>query len=126
MVHVKHTTRGAAKVAMRGEPRYRARKGIRRVQRKTPGGRTVVHYEKKNISKAVCAICKGYLQGLNIGTSAEMKKLSRTDRTVQRPFGAYLCSPCSREILSWRARVKHKLVKADDVPIHYRQFVMVK
>ncbi|MEM2874022.1 MAG: hypothetical protein QW063_01000 [Candidatus Nanoarchaeia archaeon] len=124
MVHIKHKIRGATKIEIRGEPRYRSRRGIRRTQRKTPGNRTVVHYKKKAPGKALCAICKNYLHGLPRGLPVKIRRLSKTDRTVQRPFGANLCSPCTREILIWRARVKHKLARPDEVPISLREFIL--
>jgi large subunit ribosomal protein L34e len=124
MVHVKHRTRGAPKIIMKGAPRYRSRSLIRS-QVRTPGGKTIVHYNKPRPGFAVCAICKKPLHGLPRGTPIQIKKLTRTDVTIQRPFGANLCSPCTREILIWRARVKHKMAKADDVPISYREFVKV-
>ena len=125
MVHVKHRTRGAPKIVMRGEPRFKSRRGLRRTQRKTPGSITVVHYEKKKAGKPLCAICKNYLHGIPRAKPIVMSHMSRTEKTVQRPFGANLCSPCTRKVLVWKARVKHKIAKADDVPIHYREFVKV-
>ncbi len=122
MVHVKHRTRGAPKIEMKGAPRYRSR-SLTRVQRRTPGGRTVTHYNKQKPGFAVCAICKKPLHGLPREVPVRVKKLTRTDLTVQRPFGANLCSPCTREILIWRARIKHKLSRADEIPISFREFV---
>lgn len=125
MVHVKHKTRGAPKIEMRGAPRYRSRTAYRQTQRKTPGGKTVVHYVNRKPGFAICAICKKPLHGITRATPVKTKNLTRTDLTVQRPFGANLCSPCSREIIVWRARLKHKMVRKDDVPITYREFVKV-
>ena len=125
MVHIKHKIRGAPKIEMRGEPRYRARKGIRRVARKTPGSKTIIHYEKKVYGTPICAICKKNLHGVKRGTSIAMSKLTRTDLTVQRPFGANLCSPCSREILRWRARLKHNFVKENEIPLAIKQYIKV-
>ena len=124
MVHMKHSTRGKPRIETRGEPRYRSR-SLRQVQRKTPGSRTVTHYEKRLPGHALCAICKDPLHGLPRGTTSQVKRFSRTELTVQRPFGANLCSPCSREIIRWRAKASHKLARADEIPISYRQYVKV-
>ena len=123
MVHIKHKVRGAPKIVMKGAPRYRSRVAYRKTQRKTPGGKTINQYIKRRPGVAICAICKKPLHGLPRKNITEMQKTNRTSRTIQRPFGANLCSPCSREILRWRARIKHKLLKADDIPISYREFV---
>jgi len=125
MVHVKHRTRGAPKIEMKGAPRYRSRVSLVRVQRKTPGGKTVTHYKKQKPGFAICAICKKPLHGLPRVIPVRVKSLTRTDLTVQRPFGANLCSHCSREILIWRARVKHKLLRVDEIPISYKEFVKI-
>ena len=125
MVHVKHKTRGAPKIEMKGAPKYRSRVAHRKTQRRTPGGKTVTHYIKPKPGFAICAICKKPLHGISREASAKAKKLSRTDLTVQRPFGANLCSPCTREIIIWRARVKHKLTRPDEIPISLKEFVKI-
>jgi large subunit ribosomal protein L34e len=124
MVHIKHRIRGAPKIEMKGAPRYRSRSLIKS-QRKTPGGKTVTHYTKPKPGFAVCAICKKPLHGLPREVPIRVGRLTRTALTVQRPFGANLCSRCSREIIVWRAKVKHKIAKKDDVPINFREFVRV-
>ena len=43
--------------------RYRSR-SLRRVYVRTPGGRTVIHYEKRKSLPAKCAICGAELQGV--------------------------------------------------------------
>ncbi|MEM2954604.1 MAG: 50S ribosomal protein L34e [Candidatus Nanoarchaeia archaeon] len=124
MVHVKHRTRGEPKIIMKGEPRYRTRKGLRRVARKTPGGRTVIHYEKKAPGKPKCAICKNYLHGVPRLRPKKMQKLNRTQRTVQRPFGAYLCSSCMRKIIKLRTDLKYGLIKKESIPLTLRDYVI--
>gem|GEM_PF-326580 len=125
MVHTKHTTKRKGRIETRGEPRYRSR-SLRQVQRKTPGSRTVTHYEKRLPGVALCAICKDTLHGLPRANNAKVKRFSKSTLTVQRPFGANLCSSCSRDIIRWRARVQHNLCREDEVPISYRQYVPVK
>ena len=122
MVHIKHRKRTPAKIAVRGEPRFRSR-SLRRVQRRTPGGRTVVHYEKPLPKRAHCAICKDDLHGLKRARPTVIKRLPRVKKTVQRPFGANLCSGCAREIIKWRTRVKYNLARADEIPISYRELI---
>jgi large subunit ribosomal protein L34e len=124
MVHTKHATRGKSRIEMRGEARYRSR-SFKRVQRKTPGARTVTHYTKSSPSVALCGLCKEPLHGLPRARDIKVRSFSRSQLTVQRPFGANLCSGCSREIIRWRARVQHKLVRLDEIPISYKQYVKV-
>ncbi|MGB9675370.1 MAG: hypothetical protein ACP5IJ_02845 [Candidatus Nanoarchaeia archaeon] len=123
MVHIKHKIKGEPKIVMRGEPRYRAKKGLRRLARRTPGGKVVIHYLKKLPGKPICGICKKPLQGLKRGNASKIKKLSKTERTIQRPFGGMLCTECSREILKMRVRIKEGLMRAEEVPISLKQYV---
>jgi len=45
------------------EPRYRSR-SLRRVFKKTPGGRVTVHYAKRKPSSAKCGTCGKSLAGV--------------------------------------------------------------
>jgi large subunit ribosomal protein L34e len=126
MVHVKHKVRGAPKIEMKGAPRYRSKVSLVRVQRRTPGGRTVTHYKKPKPNIAKCAICKMPLHGLPRLIPAKAKKAKRTVLTIQRPFGANLCSSCMRDILRWRVRLKYKLCNIDEIPISIKEFVKAK
>ncbi|RLG53031.1 MAG: 50S ribosomal protein L34e [Thermoproteota archaeon] len=77
-------------------PRYRSRSLKRRFIR-TPGGRTVVHYKKKRHSYAKCAVCKGRLNAVPTGPRVEIRKLPKSMRRPNRPYGGYLCPKCLRE-----------------------------
>ena len=67
-------------------------KSKRIIQRKVPGGRTVTHYENKIPSKAKCGNCGTELHGI----PKNVKKLAKTERTVNRPYGGHYCSKCMR------------------------------
>ncbi|MCL2156598.1 MAG: 50S ribosomal protein L34e [Methanobrevibacter sp.] len=77
------------------ELRYRSR-SYRRIHRKTPGSKTVLRYKKKKPSKHVCAECGQLLHGVPRGRPYEIRKLSKTKKRPNRPFGGYLCSKCAR------------------------------
>ncbi len=70
-------------------------KSKRIVYRRLPGGRTVKHLESKIPSKAHCAKCGRELNGI----PRRVRKLSKSERTVNRPFGGHYCSKCSREMI---------------------------
>jgi large subunit ribosomal protein L34e len=124
MVHNRHKVRAEPKIIARGEPRYRARKGLRRIARKTPGGRVVIHYVKKSPGKPKCAICGAVLHGLKRGTPKQIKSLSKTERTIQRPFGGMLCSSCTRDVLKLRVRLANGLIKPEEIPLSLKQYVI--
>ncbi len=69
---------------------------MKRVAKRTPGGRVVLHFRKKRPGYAKCAVCKRELHGVARGRSSEIRRLSRSRRRVSRPYGGYLCSSCMR------------------------------
>ncbi|NOZ59060.1 MAG: 50S ribosomal protein L34e [Euryarchaeota archaeon] len=77
------------------KPSRRSR-SLKRVAKRTPGGRLVFHFRKKRPGYAKCAICKRELHGLPRGRSSEVRRLPRSRRRVSRPYGGYLCSSCMR------------------------------
>ncbi len=75
-------------------------RSLRRIARRTPGGRNVIHLEPRKAGKAHCAQCKHTLNGIhNYGAKSEKK--------TARPFGGYLCSACMRKVFVGQARGKH-------------------
>ena len=91
---------------------------------RTPGGRLVMHETRKRHGDAVCAICGGILLGVRTGSKVEIGKLSRSERRPERPFGGVLCSACTSNLISMRARMRFKEITKDDVPISLRKYVI--
>jgi len=83
--------------------RLRSR-SLKRTQKKVPGGRTVTHYKKKKPGKARCARCGKPLQGVPRKNPAELKKLSKTEKRPERPYGGNLCSECMRKVFREKVR----------------------
>jgi len=78
-------------------PRLRTR-SFKRKKVRTPGNRAVVHYRRKKTSIAKCAICKKSLHGIPRGSRTEIRKLAKTKRRPERPYGGNLCSSCMRKL----------------------------
>lgn len=95
----------------------------KKVQRRTPGGKTVTHRKKKKTAKHKCAICKELLHGTPRGSLVEIRKLSKTERRPSRPFGGQLCSRCSRIVISLRAKINNKVIELKDAPISLRSYL---
>lgn len=49
-----------------------------------------------------CAKCKGIIHG--ISRAHKLKKLPKSKKRVERIFGGYLCSKCTREFLKEKIR----------------------
>lgn len=85
------------------ELRYRSR-SYKRTFKKTPGGRTVLHYKKKKPSKHICAECHKPLHAVPRGRPYEIGKLSKSKKRPNRPYGGYLCPECTRRLFKKEAR----------------------
>jgi len=85
----------------------------RRVYRRTPGGRTVIHYEKRKPGPARCAICGTPLNGVPRLRPVELRKLPLSQRRPERIFGGVLCVKCLEKLLkkTVREQVVAKLEK---------------
>jgi large subunit ribosomal protein L34e len=72
-------------------------RNLKRRKVKTPGKRLVIHYKEKKHGIPICAICKKPLHGVPHLKSTDMRKLPKTKRRPERPYGGNLCSKCMRE-----------------------------
>lgn len=86
--------------------KYRSRKGYRAKFRKTPGGRTVVHFEKRRPKPARCASCGKVLYGTARERAYKMRNTPKTKRRPERPYGGYFCSRCARKKLLKKLEVR--------------------
>ena len=84
-------------------PRYRSR-SLRKIFKRGPGNRTLIHYRKRKPSKAKCAKCGAILNGVPRGRPYEIRKLAKTEKRPERPYGGYLCPRCLRRLMIERAR----------------------
>ncbi|MBI4181741.1 MAG: 50S ribosomal protein L34e [Candidatus Aenigmarchaeota archaeon] len=78
-------------------------RSFRRRTVRTPGGTLKTRYEDRRPAPAKCAQCKGPLAGVPRAGPAAMRKLAKSSRRPNRPFGGTLCSACSRTVLKARA-----------------------
>lgn len=85
------------------KPMYKSRSWKRKKVR-TPDNKLVTHYRKKKPSIARCARCKKPLHGVPRARVIEIKKLAKTKKKPERPFGGNLCSSCMREVIREKVR----------------------
>jgi large subunit ribosomal protein L34e len=76
----------------------------RRIYRRTPGGRVVIHYVKRRPSRAVCGNCRTLLAGVPAVRGTEMRRIPKSSKRPERMFGGTLCSPCSKRVIISRSR----------------------
>lgn len=76
----------------------------RRIKKKLPGGAYIIHYLKRKPSNAKCSVCGATLHGIKKASPTKTKNLSKSKKTVSRPYGANLCSSCARKEMKSRVR----------------------
>lgn len=81
----------------------------RRVKVKTPGARLKIHYRKRKPKMAHCAHCKKELKGVPRDLPYKIRKLSKTKKRPERPFGGYLCSECMRKEIRQRFNISKQV-----------------
>ena len=70
---------------------------LKRISKRTPGGRVVVHRVPRNPKLAHCASCGDELKGVPRGRPVKMQNMPKTKKRPQRPFGGVLCTRCMRD-----------------------------
>jgi len=75
-----------------------------KVKVRTPSGRLTTKIKKRRPSFAKCAYCGKQLHGVHRFTRNELRKLPKSERRPERPYGGYLCSECTRQLFRERAR----------------------
>lgn len=75
---------------------------FRKVHVRLPGGKTAVHYKKRNKAKQQCANCGDFLKGAD-------HSLSMSKKRPERPYGGVLCSRCMRTTIIQKYRNIFKL-----------------
>ncbi len=85
------------------EGRFKSRT-FRRLKVRTPGNRNVLRYEARKPESQKCSSCGNKLNGIPRERPGKMMTLAKSKKTVERPFGGNLCSPCTRREMIRRAR----------------------
>ncbi|MBI5390965.1 50S ribosomal protein L34e [Candidatus Woesearchaeota archaeon] len=77
---------------------------FRRVQRRTPGGKTVQHYHLRKPKQPHCGGCGAILHGIPHERPVIMRNIPKTMKRPERPYGGVLCSKCMRVAIVFKAR----------------------
>ncbi|BFF92011.1 60S ribosomal protein L34 [Drosophila madeirensis] len=100
------------RLTLRRRLSYNTRSNKRRIVR-TPGGRLVYQYVKKNKTVPRCGQCKEKLKGITPSRPSERPRMSKRLKTVARTYGGVLCHGCLRERIVRAFLIEEqKIVKA--------------
>jgi large subunit ribosomal protein L34e len=62
------------------------------------------HFRGEKIAASYCAKCGQMLLGVRRVTSSKLRKLSASQRRVERMYGGQLCHSCIRDLLKQAVR----------------------
>ncbi len=85
------------------EGKYKSR-SVRRVYKRTPGSRGVVHYSKRKPKLGICYRCGDKLKGVKRERPYKMITMPKSSKRPSRPFAGVLCSNCMRREIIARVR----------------------
>lgn len=77
---------------------------LRKVFRRTPGSRVVVHYKERKPHNAHCAQCGAALHGVAREKPSKMHNLPKSKKRPTRAYGGNLCSECAKKRITEEAR----------------------
>ena len=77
----------------------------RRVKKKMPGGKTKQTYVARRPKAHKCANCGIELKGISRLMPTKAKNSPRSKKTINRPYGGFLCAKCARDKIKKEARI---------------------
>lgn len=101
------------------KPMHRSR-SFRRLDRTSPKGRHLIHYERKSGSMPHCAICAVELNGISSNRFAKGRSL----RSNSRKFGGTLCACCSSNVIKLASRIENGEMRLNDIKTKERNYVL--
>lgn len=78
-------------------------KRLRKIYVKTPKG-VKIHFKERPASLPRCSLCKVLLKGIKKMKSIEYRRISKSEKRVNRIYGGNLCSKCARQKIKMKAR----------------------
>ena len=85
----------------------------RKISVRTPGSRVNIHYRERKPKASTCAVYGTPLAGVPRERPALLKKLPKTSRRPERPYGGILSSKAMREVMKEKARLFLAKVRGD-------------
>ena len=70
---------------------------------KTPSGKIVVRIVRRKPKIAKCAVCGKPLHGVPREIPSRLRKLAKSEKRPNRPYGGYLCPKCMRNVMKEKA-----------------------
>ncbi|MEM5821337.1 MAG: 50S ribosomal protein L34e [Candidatus Aenigmatarchaeota archaeon] len=78
------------------------------LKRKTPSGKITIIIKKRKGDYVKCAICKRILNGVVKEHPRDLSRINKTQKTVSRIYGGYLCHKCLEKLL--KSKIREKII----------------
>jgi len=91
---------------------------VKRVFRRAPTGRTVVHYKKPTKAWVKCRLCGAILGGVK-----DSRRAAKSEKVPSRLFAGQLCAGCVAEIVKARARIRAGEARPEDYSFMQGEFI---
>ena len=77
---------------------------FRRVSKKTPGSKVVLHHVPRKPKAAHCSVCGDVLKGMAKERPIKMQNMPKSQKRPTRPFAGVLCSSCLKQKIKQELR----------------------
>lgn len=67
-------------------------------------GKTTIHYKYRKPKNAKCGECGAVLKGVPRERPYKMRKMAKSKKRPERPYGGTLCSKCARKLFVEKAK----------------------
>lgn len=71
----------------------------KKIKKRIPSGKSVIRRGKKRPAYTKCAECGAQIHGMPRLKPSKLKKIPKSKRVPNRPYGGNLCSSCMRNEL---------------------------
>ncbi len=84
-------------------------RSVKKVKKKTPGGRTVTHFKAEKAKACKCGRCKTLVKNIATGSNTELSGMSKSKKGTSMPYSGVLCNKCIDTLVRYvtRMEVKH-------------------
>jgi len=94
------------------------RRSVKKVYRRTPTGRTAIHYKRAKKAWIRCRLCNAILGGVK-----DSRRAAKSEKVPSRIFAGQLCARCAAEVIKARARIHAGEARLEDYSLAQSRFI---
>ncbi len=78
---------------------------MKKIKRRLPSQKIVIRKVEEKPGLVRCAKCGQVLHGFPKVRGSGLGRIAKSEKTVNRPFGGFYCSGCTREVFKEKSRM---------------------